>query len=95
MVMQKLPGTEGMEFWFAPVPAKELAGVVVSENASCSYARSGRRNRGREAVMKSRRFVGGLISVAVVAGARRLQTAAVFSPVAGYAFGRWLYRPDV
>jgi hypothetical protein len=31
-VMQKLPGTERMEFWFAPVPAKELAGVVVSAN---------------------------------------------------------------
>jgi hypothetical protein len=31
-VMQRLPGTDRMEFWFAPVPAKELAGVVVSEN---------------------------------------------------------------
>jgi hypothetical protein len=31
-VTQRLPGTERMEFWFAPVPSKELAGVVVSEN---------------------------------------------------------------
>jgi hypothetical protein len=31
-VMQRLPGTERMEFWFAPVPSKGLAGVVVSEN---------------------------------------------------------------